>query len=82
MSEYEQRALKRAESIGIYEYKVNGKYMEYWSFFGSEGWYFVRHDLDEGMDVFRGANIPWNGEHIPAFLVGKDGGTAYNYMAG
>lgn len=83
---YEEKALKRAEEIGVYEYRVNGRYMEYWSFFGrGEGWYFVRHDLDSGKDVFRGANIPWddNAEQpIPAFLRVDGGGTLYNYMVG
>lgn len=81
-AEYEQKALERAEDIGVYEYKVNGKYMEYWSFFGREGWYLVRHDLDQGKDVFRGANIPWDANMgVPAFLRDKDG-THYNYMTG
>lgn len=83
--DYEKKALCHAENIGVYEYKVNGKYMEYWSFYGSEGWYFVRIDLAEMREVFRGANIPWNGdtEHgIPAFLKNETGATLYNYMAG
>ena len=80
---YKELALKRAEEIGVYEYRVNGKYMEYWSFYGNEGWYFVRHDLDEGKDVFRGANIPWIDDNvIPAFLKTDDGATKYNYMTG
>lgn len=82
MNDYEHKALVHAESIGVYEYEVNGKYMEYWSFFGSEGWYFVRHDLDDEVDVFRGANIPWDAEiGIPVFFQGKHG-TKYNYMVG
>ena len=81
-AEYEQKAVERAEKIGVYEFEVNGKYMEYWSFFGSEGWYFVRHDLDQGRDVFRGANIPWDTTMgVPAFLLDEDG-THYNYMTG
>lgn len=79
--DYKHRALVHAEKIGVYEYKVNGKYMEYWSFFGNEGWWFIRHDLDEGKDVFRGANIPWDGV-IPAFLKDENGSTLYNYMEG
>ena len=80
--DYDHLALVHAEEIGVIEYKVNGKYMEYWSFFGThEGWYFIRHDLDEGKDVFRGANIPWNGI-IPAFLLTDTGATLYNYMEG
>ena len=78
-------ALVYAENIGVYEYKVNGKVMEYWSFFGrGEGWYFIRHDLEQNKDIFRGANIPWDysmEQPIPAFLRGPEG-TTYNYMEG
>ena len=83
---YREKALKRAEEIGVCEYKVNGRYMEYWSFFGiGEGWYFIRHDLKKGKDVFRGANIPWDDRAdnpIPAFLRAEGGGALYNYLVG
>lgn len=85
---YEDKALRRAEDIGVMEYRVNGRYMEYWTFFGKyEGWYFIRHDLDSGKDVFRGARIPWDFDAdnpIPAFLRSPTpgGGLLYNYMAG
>lgn len=80
--DYDLAALKYAEKIGVTEYRVNGWYMEYWTFYGkSEGWYFVRYDLDAGREVFRGANIPWDNE-IPAFLVAPGGGLLYNYMQG
>lgn len=84
MPDYDQKALEHAERIGVYQYKVNGHYMEYWSFFGQdEGWYFVRYDLDAGKEVFRGANIPWDDNAgIPAFLLAANGGTLYNYMEG
>lgn len=84
MPDYNQKALEYAESIGVYEYKANGKYMEYWSFYGQgEGWYFVRYDLEAGKEVFRGANIPWDPDaKIPAFLLAANGGTMYNYMEG
>ena len=84
MTDYEHKALVRAEDIGVYEYKVNGHYMEYWSFFGNpEGWYFVRYDLDAKKEVFRGANIPWDADAgIPAFLIAEGGGLLYNYMEG
>lgn len=78
---YEDKALRYAESVGIYEYEVNKNLMEYWTFYGSEGWYFVRYDLDEEREVFRGANIPWTGE-IPKFLLTDTGATKYNYMVG
>lgn len=84
-AELEHKALLRAEEIGVIEYMVNGNLMEYWSFFGSEGWYFIRYDLDLGKEVFRGANIPWDPSlvsPVPAFLVAKGGGLLYNYMQG
>lgn len=76
-------ALKYAEEIGVYEYRVNGCLMEYWSYYGSEGWYFVRYDLVNKKEVFRGANIPWDPNlGIPAFLKTDSGATLYNYMEG
>lgn len=82
--DWQKEALLRAELIGVYEYAVNGRFMEYWSFFGKgEGWYFIRHDLGREKDVFRGANIPWDEEaQVPAFLKTRDGATKYNYMEG
>lgn len=83
--DYDLEALKHAEEIGVIEYRVNGSLMEYWSFFGSEGWYFIRHDLDKKKDIFRGANIPWDSslpQPIPAFLMTEHGSTLYNYMQG
>ena len=86
MTDYERKALVYAEKIGVCEYAVNGRLMEYWSFFGqSEGWYFVRYDLDLEKEIFRGANIPWDEESkspVPAFLMADNGGTKYNYMTG
>ena len=77
------RALKYAERIGVYEYRVNGRLMEYWSYYGSEGWYFIRYDLAEEKEVFRGANIPWDSNlGVPAFLKTESGATLYNYMEG
>ena len=83
--DYDLEALKHAEEIGVIEYRVNGNLMEYWSFFGSEGWYFIRYDLDKKKDIFRGANIPWDSslpQPIPAFLMTESGSTLYNYMQG
>ena len=82
--DWKHEALVYAEKIGVYEYKVNGQYMEYWSFYGQgEGWYFVRYDLEAGKEVFRGANIPWDDKAgIPAFLLTEEGATLYNYMEG
>ena len=82
---YEQEALKYAEEIGVIEYKVNGNLMEYWSFFGSEGWFFIRYDLDKKKEIFRGANIPFDEDistPIPAFLRTERGSVLYNYFEG
>lgn len=85
LSGYELEALKHAEEIGVIEYKVNGHVMEYWSFYGSEGWYFVRYNLVSKKEIFRGANIPWDPglpQPTPAFLMTERGATLYNYMQG
>lgn len=80
---WELEALKYAERIGVYEYRVNGRLMEYWSYYGSEGWYFIRYDLAEEKEVFRGANIPRDSNlGVPAFLKTESGATLYNYMEG
>lgn len=80
---HDDKALKHAESIGVYEFRVNGRYMEYWTFSGkTEGWYFVRYDLDMEEEVFRGANIPFVEDAIPAFLLSDTGAALYNYMEG
>ena len=44
--DYEHEALIRAEKIGVYEYEVKGNKMIYISYFGSEGFYKVTHNLD------------------------------------
>lgn len=80
---YADKALRYAETVGIIEYQVNGNLMEYWSFFGGEGWYFIRRDLDQGKDVFRGAHIPFVPEMgIPSFLKTDNGALLYNYNIG
>lgn len=73
-------AREYAAKIGVSHFSTNGKLVEYWAYFGGDGWYFVRYDLEKGEEVFRGAKIPWTGEEqIPAFL--KDAsGKHYNYM--
>lgn len=83
--DYAKAALEYAENNGIYEYQVNGRYIEFWNFY-SDGWYFVRYDLVDKAEVFRGAHIPLifdkNGYiSIPAFLKTPSGAVKYNYMA-
>lgn len=51
MKNYEEMALIRAEKIGVYEYKVTDNLMIYYSFFGSEGFYKVTHNLDNGKET-------------------------------
>lgn len=78
-----QKAIQHAEEIGVSDFWVNMSLMEYWSFYGSEGWYFVRYDLKENKEVFHGANIPWDPNlGIPSFFKGENGETLYNYMQG
>ena len=83
---YETKALKYVEEHGIVEYDVNGYMLEYWTFYGrSEGWRFVRVDLDSGKEVFRGADIPWDSkmtDPVPRFLKNDKGYLKYNYMQG
>lgn len=83
---YEAKAIRYAEEHGIVEYEVNGYMMEYWTFYGkSEGWMFVRVDLDSGKEAFRGANIPWDSkmtDPIPKFMKNDKGWLKYNYMEG
>ena len=82
MPDYNQKAIIYAEKIGVYEYTVIGKFMQYWSFFGNEGFIFVRYDLEEEKEVYRGDNIPWNGK-VPQFLKNPEtGATLYNYFCG
>lgn len=83
MNDYNRIALCHAEDIGVYEYKVNGKYMEYWSMF-DEGFYFFRTDLDtfERTEV---CFLHWEkdeGFPVPAFLLTSEGFTKYNYFCG
>lgn len=82
--DWQHEALVYAEKIGVYEYKVNGRFIEYWTFYGQdEGWYFVRYDMKAGKEVFRGANIPWDPDaEIPDFLLSDNGAPLYNYMEG
>ena len=83
MEDYKQKALCYAEKHGIYEYDVNGKYMEYWSMY-DEGFYFWRVNLDtNGRSLV--CHLEWHKEDgipIPAFLTTEDGATKYNYFVG
>ncbi len=79
--DYEQKALIRAEKIGIYEYSVNGHIMEYISFFGEEGWWYIVYDLEDDREIYRELAFPWMG-FIPYWLKSETGATRYNYMKG
>lgn len=87
MTNAELTALCHAEEIGVSEYKVNGDWMEYWSLFPGEGFYFIRWNTEDGEEIRRLA-IPaedqdrYGGMPIPAFLIGEHGGTLYNYGIG
>ena len=76
-------ALRHAEKIGVYEYQVNGCYMEYWSLF-DEGYYFFRTDLNT-LEREEVCHLPWakeDGYPIPAFLKTPEGYLKYNYFEG
>lgn len=77
-------ALIYAERHGIYEYRVNGFWIEYWSFFPGEGFRFIQHHLITGEEN-RDALIPWDNmcdRPVPAFLKSENGGCLYNYNCG
>lgn len=76
-------AIRHAEDIGVYEYKVNGSYMEYWSMF-DEGFYFFRTDLNtlEREEVCHLHWVKSEGYPVPAFLRTPEGYTKYNYFCG
>ena len=82
MTDYNEKALRRAENIGVYEYNVNGHLMEYLSFFGqNEGWIYVVYDLESDTEIYREKAVPWLG-FIPYWLKTATGATRYNYMEG
>ena len=77
-------ALRHAEEIGVYEYQVNGSYMEYWSMF-DEGFYFFRTDLNtlQREEVCHLHWVKQEGYPVPAFLLTEvTGFTKYNYFCG
>ena len=80
---FDHLALLYAEKHGVYEYKVNQNYMEYWSMY-ERGYYFYRIDLNtnERTEV---CHLPWrkeDGYPVPAFLRTEKDGTLYNYFEG
>lgn len=80
---FKDLALRYAETHGIYEYKVNKSYMEYWSLY-EEGFYFIRVDLNT-LEREEVCHLPWTKEvdlPVPAFLVTREGHTLYNYFEG
>lgn len=61
--DYNNLALLRAEHIGVCEYKVKGNKMVYISYFGSEGFVKVVHNLDTGEEKRTSQNttkLPYN----------------------
>lgn len=80
---FKDLALRYAETHGIYEYKVNKNYMEYWSLY-EEGFYFYRVNLDTNGRL-QVCHLPWTKEDdipVPAFLKTAEGYTLYNYFKG
>ena len=81
--DYMQKALRYAEEHGIYEYQVNGSYMEYWSMY-EDGFYFYRVNLDT-LGKLQVCHLEWHREDgipVPAFLKKESGATKYNYFEG
>ena len=79
-----------AEHIGVYEFVVNGNWLEYWSFYPGEGFRFVQFDLTTGEEN-RDGFIPWKKEDgipVPSFLKEVDANNEalwwckYNYNIG
>lgn len=80
---FKDLALRHAEKIGVYEYTVNGSFMEYWSLF-DEGFYFFRTDLNT-LEREEVCHLHWSKEEgypVPAFLKTPEGYTKYNYFCG
>lgn len=80
---FKDLALRYAETHGIYEYKVNKNYMEYWSLY-EDGFSFYRVDLNTNGRI-QVCHLPWTKEDdipIPAFLKTAEGYTLYNYFEG
>lgn len=80
-TDYENKAIRHAEKIGVYEFKVHGNVMEYLSFFSGEGWYYIIYDLDEEKETYRELAFPWNG-FTPYWLKTETGADRYNYCVG
>lgn len=79
--DYENMALLEAEKRGVYQYKVTGKIMEYWTLY-EDGFWLVQYNLDTKQEK-RELKIPWTmGDPIPEGLETKTGSTLYNYFAG
>ena len=81
--DYKQKAISYAEQLGIYEFKVNENYLEYWSLY-IDGFHFSRVNLDTFINV-EVCVLPWKQEDnipVPAFLKNEHGATLYNYMIG
>ena len=76
-------ALRYAENHGIYEYKVNREFMEYWSLY-DDGFWFIRVDLNTLIRE-EVCHLPWtmeDGYPVPSFLTTPEGYTKYNYFEG
>lgn len=72
---WELEALIHAEDIGVYEYKVDGAVMRYWSLYDG-GFYFITHNLETGAET-RELMIPWqDADECPEY------GFSYNYFVG
>ena len=77
--DHEYLALLHAEKIGVTEYEVDHGWMRYWSYFGNEGFYFIRHNVFTGEETRK---CMYKRKTPPEFLMTEDGCTKYNYFCG
>ena len=65
------KAIIYCEDHGIYEFTSRGNILTYYSYFGSEGFYRITHNLKTGHEVRKQLRYAWN--KPPKFLLTKDG---------
>ena len=76
-----QYSILVCEKIGVYEFKLNGDWLEYWTLY-EDGFRFVRFNLVTGEEN-RDTLINWSPlDPVPSFLLNENGATLYNYFVG
>lgn len=73
------KILKYCEQHGIYEiYKIVGDIITYYSYYGSEGFYKITHDIATGKEKRKHLKY----KKTPKFLITETGSVRYNYFCG